>query len=174
MKLELAEPPRRKKVFVQGYDRHANHVPSYSRRKPLNDSSLFSFKLADMAGNRIVNSIPAIVVPDPANLKAPRLVRLDMFSQLPDSEFLKIMNYVADFNDQEVIDEAFEARLSLNDPIPQRSGITATDVVNSVFQSDPNGTTVQTTSIWDEEFIPGIKNKYSAPVAALLIYKFIF
>jgi len=181
MQLELAERGgRRNRVYVQGYNRHANYVPGYSRHKPLRDSSLFSFKLADLSGKVITNADVFLTVPDPDNVKAPRQVRVDMFQNLPEHEFVKLMNYVQDYNSPAIIDAATQAYLNpaLSDPqvqadVQAAGNETALSTVESVFQADPNGTTVKE-SFWDKKSLFGIKNKYSLPLVGFGLYKLLF
>lgn len=167
MTLELAEEGLSKrggyKGFVTryqvgGYNRAANHVPGYMRRFPrrLNDSSLMTFKLAD--GSALLY----ICVPDPQGKQAPRLVREDMFDGLPNTEFEKLMIYVAPCNSQQVLQQAIERRMNKglsDDAVIQPD--TAAEVVESAHTMVPNGATVKSTSFFDLKIL-GVPVKWLA------------
>lgn len=169
MVVELADnhknKNKRKRVRVDGYDRSANHVPSYSRRWPrLNDSSLFSFKLADLATQKIVN-ICYVRVPDPGNCKAPRLVRSDVFAGLNDEEFNKLVAYITPFNSEETMELFMCSTLADGEIEEIQQGDTAVDAVNNVFIIDPDGKyVVEAEPFWDKKIL-GLKYKEAVPLA---------
>lgn len=153
---------------VREYDRRANHVPKGKRffRKHLNDSSLFSFKLADSS------SLLFICVPDPEGRQASRLVREDMFDSMPDSEFMKLMDYVSGCNSPQLLQQVVTRRMDtgLSDENVIRPD-SAEEIISSVYASAPNDTTVVSGSIWDKKFL-GIPVKYEVgAIAAYLLFK---